>query len=229
MEDVNALVTLIENITVGGIGFGGTLFAVMVFAMWSFLRNSNKSLNANLDMINQFSSWASEQANKRNDTQTSMDEISKRLLNTSVEFERFKAHHEAEVATYKTRADSLDQMVAGYKQQCSETIKTVMSQIEQSTAREKKLQSQIDNLIEQTKTLSTQNSELMHLVTKLREENDKLKAERANFEIKTARAMARMEARLQMLDQNERGNNHDKFTASTEIETPLDSNYHSDS
>lgn len=208
MDDVNALVTLIENITIGGVGIGSALFAVVVFAMWSFLRNSNKSLNANLDMINQFSTWATTQAEKRNDTQSSLDIISGKLLETSIEFERFKAHHETEITRYETRATSLEDSVQQYKRQCSETIKTVMSQLDQHSAREKKLQAQIDSLMEQNKELTAQNHQLMQIITTLREENDRLKNERAGFEIKTARTMARLEAHIQMLNEKQ-GDNHE--------------------
>lgn len=217
MDEIAHLNELLNNISAGALGVGGSMLAVVIFAIWSFLRISNRSVNSNLDMINQFSTWASEQANKRNDTQTSLDTISTRLLDTSIEFERFKTHHETEIATYKTRTDALEEMVAEYKKSCNETVKTVMSQVEQSTAREKKLQSQIDGLIEQSKTLSAQNSELMHMVSALRDENDKLKSERANFEIKTARAMARMEARLQLLDNQENGKtNHEHSQRNSE-------------
>lgn len=227
MDDVNALMTLIENITIGGVGIGSALFAVVLFAMWSFLRNSNKSLNANLDMINQFSTWATTQAEKRNDTQSSLDVISRKLLETSIAFERFKTHHETEITKYKVRADSLEENVAEYKKQCSETIDTIMSQLNQHSDREKKLQAQIDSLMEQNKELTAQNHQLMKIITTLREENDRLKNERAGFEIKTARTMARLEAHIQML--NEKQGENREYTNSVKKQETVDSDSDSDS
>lgn len=219
IDELAQLSELVNGLGAGTAGVLVLLLIVLVFGIYAFIRimqNSSKSnlevmdklVNQNLQVAENIQKFALGQEKKRDDTQTSLDGISKQLLDTSIEFERFKAHHESEVATYKTRADALDDNVKEYRKQCSETVKTVMAQVEQASAREKRLQHQIDSLIEQTKTLSTQNSDLMHIVSTLRDENDRLKAERAKFELATAKTIARMEARLQLLDM--KGNNHEQ-------------------
>lgn len=231
MDEIEHLNELINNISAGALGVGGSLFAVVVFGLYTFIRIMNRSINSNLEIVQNVQRFAHAQEEKRNDTQTALDDISRRLLETSVQLER-----------QKTRAENLEELVNGYKEQCSKTTESLMSQVQDDKQREQMLHERISKLTEHNAALIQQNTQLIaHIeradlmyaekikaqeavIDSLRAEIKTLNAERAKFELSTAKLIASLETKMQLLSDipTDRmkpigeNTNHDKPTTSTQ-------------
>lgn len=249
MDELSELTRLIENIAAISGGVGTTFIAVLIFAMYSFLRNSNRSLHANLDVMDRFSKWADDQAKRRNDTQTSLDEISNRLLKTSVDFERLKAHHDTEITAYKERMTVLQDSITEYNNRVTMHHNDLKEALREAHDRERTMNEQIQALISQNAILATQNTELVNQIKVLEAEHSKRleyqqrviddlqkqlqakQAEQARLEIQTARTIARLETQMRMLDRmdNRTGAMNNDITTSTEKQAPMDSESHGNS
>lgn len=206
MDEIQQLNDLINNISTGALGIGGSLFAVIIFGLYTFIRIMNRSIDSNLAIVRNVQKFASEQEDKRTDTQTSLDDIQRRLLDASIQLER-----------QKTRAEDLEQMVKDFQLQCSKQTEVLMSQVQDDKQREKLLHERITKLTEHNAALIQQNTQLIAhierndalytekikaqetIIENLRTEIKRLNDDRAKFELRTVKIISALEAKLQML------------------------------
>lgn len=155
MDEVEQLTGLIEKLGAGAAGIS----AVFLFAVFSFVRLTSRSVHANLEFGKRLQSFAVEQEQKRNATQTTLDTINKKLLTASVDLER-----------YKSQVTDLRENINEYKSHCEKIQKQLTLQIEQAAKREDKmndinvqLERRIERLISLDEKKSSQIADLINM------------------------------------------------------------------
>jgi len=186
--------------------------AQAVFATSQQSQVSNQT--ALLESINDL---AQQQSQRRDDTQTMLNTVQAHLTKTI-----------EEKAITATELDALKGDITEYKETCQKHIALLTEQLQTANGRENDMNEQIRQLTEQNKRLIEQNRKLTDMlksnedknttrferyentIIALRAELEHLRNEYAHYELETAKTIARLEARFQLLDGETQEATHDR-------------------